>query len=277
MFEGAASNAHCDEKIMNAINKLLWGVANPYAVGVLLFALAVVMFILRRRKFGFVFLGIALLWSWVWSTSLCFKHLAVWWETSEGFPQCVESMPQADAIVDLGGGVGGDIDKAIYPDMHASADREWHSARLWKAGKAPIVIPSGRNGNIYSKPLLVDLGVPADRVICEDQSLNTEENAKFIQELLIRRHHDNSGVDSGSKPCVLLVTSAWHMKRSLLMFRKYAPEITVIPAATDYEYYIGTRTGISWRDFVPSVETYFYNTVFFHEVLGYFGYKWFRK
>lgn len=262
---------------MNAFNKLIWGFLNPFALGAVLFVLAFVVTWLRKRRAGFVLFAVAIVWGWVWSTSLCFKHLAVWWEVCEGYPQRVEDMPQADAIVDLGGGVGGDIDKAIYPDMHASADREWHSARLWKAGKAPIVIPSGIDGSIYSKPLLVDLGVPADRVICEDQSLNTEENAKFIQELLIRRHHDNSGVDSGSKPCVLLVTSAWHMKRSLLMFRKYAPEITVIPAATDYEYYIGTRSGISWRDFVPSVETYFYNTVFFHEVHGYFGYKWFRK
>ena len=263
---------------MNSFNKLIWGFLNPFTIGSVLFVLAFVCTSLRKRRMGFVLFAVAIVWGWVWSTSLCFKHLAVWWEICDGYPQRVEDMPQADAIVDLGGGVGGNLGKGIYPDMHASADREWHSARLWKAGKAPVVIPSGRNGNVYSKPLLVDLGIPEDRVICEDRALNTEENAEFVQELLLNRQSTNgNGLELGSKPRVLLVTSAWHMRRSLLMFRKYAPEITVIPAATDYEHYIGTRDGISWRDFVPSVDTYSANAVFFHEVLGYFGYKWFRK
>ena len=263
---------------MNAFNKLIWGLLNPFIIGFLLFVLAFAFTWLRKRRTGFVLFAVAIVWGWVWSTSLCFKHFVVRWEVCEGYPQRVENMPQVDAIVDLGGGVGGNLEKAIYPDMHASADREWHSARLWKAGKAPIVIPSGRNSNVYSKPLLVDLGVSEECIICEDRALNTEENAKYIRDILLNRRLTNGiGREMDTKPCVLLVTSAWHMRRSLLMFRKYAPEITVIPAATDYERYMGTLSGISWRDFIPSVEIYFANSVFFHEVLGYFGYKWFRK
>ena len=272
---------------MNSINKLIWMLMNPFSVGALLLALALALSLLRRRRAGLWVFGAAMLWGWVWSSPLCFKNLAVWWETSEGYPMRVEDVPQADAIVDLGGGVGGVIERILYPDMHSSADREWHSARLWKAGKAPIVMPSGRNAGIYSKVLLTDLGVPESCVVCENGAVNTEENAKFVKELLLGSGRVESGGvgelgveefnSTTSKPKVLLVTSAWHMKRSLLVFGKYAPELEVIPVATDYESYNGARPGFCWRDFLPAAETYCANTRLFHEILGYCGYRWLRK
>ena len=257
---------------MNFINKLIWGCANPFIVWVMLLGIAFVVLFTRRKKMGLVLFGIAMVWGWIWSTNVCFKRFNAWWELSVGRPQKAEDLPNADAILDLGGGMGGNLDRSIYPDMNASADREWHSARLWKAGKAPVVIPSGRGADLHSKPLLLDMGVPENCIIRENEAVNTEENAKKIQALLKKMNADKK-----KHPRVLLVTSAWHMRRSVLMFQKYAPELIVIPAAIDYENYNGDTPFISWRNFIPSIDVFGANSRLMHEVLGYYGYKWFRK
>jgi len=51
-----------------------------------------------------------------------------------------------------------------------------------------------------------------------------QENAKFVETVLATKNTKNAKI--------LLVTSAWHMRRSLLMFKKYVPKLDVIPAAT---------------------------------------------
>jgi uncharacterized SAM-binding protein YcdF (DUF218 family) len=69
---------------------------------------------------------------------------------------------------------------------------------------------------------LGDLGLAADRVIIEDRSRNTWENAVFSQRLI------------GQKPgeTWLLVTSAWHMPRAVGIFRQVG--WPVIPYPVDH-------------------------------------------
>jgi uncharacterized SAM-binding protein YcdF (DUF218 family) len=77
------------------------------------------------------------------------------------------------------------------------------------------------------------MGVPPEAVIIEDQSRNTYENAIYTRRIAAERlpsvlagsavrgqgRNRNSSEDSGQEP-VLLVTSAWHMRRSAALFRK---------------------------------------------------------
>ena len=65
-------------------------------------------------------------------------------------------------------------------------------------------------------------GVPATRVIRETESRDTFENAGNTQDLL---------KENGLENC-LLVTSAFHMPRSVGLFRKLG--LTVLPWPTDY-------------------------------------------
>lgn len=138
-------------------------------------------------------------------------------------PTPLSEIPQADAIVVLGGGVGEILEGRPYPELYPAADRAIMAARLFRAGKAPIIIPTGIGAEHAEKPLLTDLGVPPAAILCESEARDTAENASKTFNLLRKR---------GCKK-VLLVTSAWHMPRAQMLFK--ADGITVIPVGCDYE------------------------------------------
>jgi len=75
---------------------------------------------------------------------------------------------------------------------------------------------------------------------------------------------------------VLLVTSAWHMRRAALMFSKYAPALDVTPAPADYMFTSEGGRPFEAKDLLPCVENLHRSTTLFKELLGYCGYKVFR-
>ena len=189
-----------------------------------------------------------------------------------------EDMPTADAIVLLGGGMGSNTNVYPYAEMWSGADRVWHAARLYKAGKAPIVISTGVGERESSLPLLCDLGVPASAVVIEDKARNTEENAKFVERLLKERTHaEAQRPGEEEKKKVLLVTSAWHMRRSVLMYRRYAPNLEIIPAAADYEATVNTGHPFCIKDLWPDATMFYANSYISKEYIGYWGYRLFRR
>lgn len=186
-----------------------------------------------------------------------------------GFPPvAMESVPKSDAIVILGGGMGANPKVSPYAEMYGAADRVWHATRLWKAGKAPFVMSSGCNDLLSTKPLLLDFGLPESAIRIENESRNTEQNAKFVARVL-----STTRTTQTSKPRVLLVTSAWHMRRAKLMFEKYAPELEIIPAACDHEATLGAAEPLQVRDFFPGGEALMQNGYFVKEIIGYWGYR----
>jgi len=192
-------------------------------------------------------------------------------------PARVETLPKADAIVVLGGGVGANTNRVHYTELYSAGDRVVHAARVWKAGKAPVVIPSGANELQASRPLLIEFGVPESAILVENESRNTEENARFVA-AYVKKHHKQN-IDSSAvhltptpTPKILLVTSAWHMRRALLLFRKYAPGVEVIPAACDYEATIGADR-LELSDFLPNAEALLHNSYMVKEYVGYWGYR----
>ena len=250
----------------NIINKIVGFVANPLFVGMLLISAGLVLAALRRRKWTIWMLSITLVWFWFWSMSIVGGWMA--FPLEKDYPvQLAENMPTADAIVLMGGGVSGSTNYP-YAMLKDGSDRAWHAARLWKARKAPIIIPSNVNAELCDVKLLVDLGVPRDAVVLENKAENTEENAKFVAEILTARKIEN--------PKILLVTSAFHMERSLYMFRKYAQEIECIPAATNYQVLPWKDEPFRWRSILPDIGAFSHNNAFVHEYIGYYGYKWFR-
>ena len=116
-------------------------------------------------------------------------------------------------------------------DLKSGADRVWYAARLFHAGKAPLVILSG-GGNLERQAFsearamavsIQDLGVPTQAFVLEETSRNTRENAAFTAAMLKAR-----GIEQ-----ILLVTSALHMPRALALFKVQG--LQVIPAPTDFE------------------------------------------
>lgn len=83
-------------------------------------------------------------------------------------------------------------------------------------------------------PLLVRLGIPASRVLLENRSRNTYENAIFSR--------DVAGADAAGT--WILITSAFHMPRAVGTFRKAG--WTVVPYPTDYNYEPERKWGIGF-------------------------------
>ena len=251
---------------MNVINKIVGFVANPLSIGMMMIAVGLVLVLFRKRKAAVWTFGVSLAWFWFWSMPIVGKWLAL--PLEEDYPvMLAEEMPDADAIVLMGGGAWGSTNYP-YACLGEGADRAWHAARLWKAGKAPIIIPSCIDAIYGDVRVLADLGVPAEAIVLENKAKNTEENAKFVRDILAAKN--------AKAAKVLLVTSACHMKRSLYMFQKYASEIKCIPAATDYQALPGKDSPFDIRGLLPNIDAFARNNAFIHEYIGYYGYKWFR-
>lgn len=258
------------------INKIVGGVLNPLVIGLLMVVASGLCLWRHWRKTGFGLLIGAVAWLWLWSTPMMYRWMGGALE-SEWPVVKAEDAPKADAIVLLGGGMGSNTNVYPYAEMWNGADRVWHAARLYKAGKAPLVIPTGQGERENTVSLLRDLGVPESAIVVEDEARNTEENARFVEKLINSRVERVDGKDvEACKPRVLLVTSAWHMKRSVLMYRKYAPNLEIIPAATDYEATVRTCHPLKFLDFLPSIDCLAGNSAAFKEVIGYLGYRLFR-
>ena len=138
-------------------------------------------------------------------------------------------LPQAEAIVVLGGGTKPAFPPRPWVDL--TEDRLLYAARLYQQKKAPLVIVSGgRIQWLGSEPpesvdmaaVLTWLGVPKGAILQDPDSLNTYENAVNVRKIL-----ESRGIRR-----VLLVTSAIHMPRSLLIFKRQ--KIAAIPAPTDF-------------------------------------------
>lgn len=140
-------------------------------------------------------------------------------------------IPNAEAIVVLGGATK----SAFWPrpgaDLNEQGDRVIYAAQLYRQQKAPIIILSGGridwrgSGTSESADManiLTSLGIPATALVQEPESLNTYQNAVNVKQILQSRNIKQ----------VLLVTSAMHMPRSLKIFQRQG--IDVIPAPTDF-------------------------------------------
>ena len=148
-----------------------------------------------------------------------------------------------------------------YAEMSANADRVWQAARLFKAGKAGEIIATGDYAKDTTLPLLKDFGMGEESVSFVD-ARTTEEEAKGLEKLGYKK--------------ILLVTSAWHMKRARLMFKKYAPGIEVVCAPADFENtFIATKTPF-FKAILPDPTVFYLNSVAFHEWVGIVGYSIFR-
>ena len=212
------------------LSKLVTWLLSPLGMGLCLAGLGLLLAWRQRLRSSMALGALAFVWLWAWSTPV----LSLWLRgTVEDLypPLPVATVPQAQAIVVLGGGIAPPSGKSFEINLNAAADRVWFAARLFHAGKAPLVLVSGGSDperDAYSEArasaiFLVDLGVPAQTIVLEEASRNTRQNAAFSAALLKAR---------GIKH-ILLVTSALHMPRAMALFAAQGLQAT--PAPTDFE------------------------------------------
>jgi uncharacterized SAM-binding protein YcdF (DUF218 family) len=265
---------------MYYLNKIVGWIVSPLGVLFIGFAVALGLRVLSRRietkakllrRVANVITVVVLVFMWIMSCGITTRFISASLEKNweiEGKPHGdISGLPNADAIVVLGGGMGVHR-KCKSPEMFGSADRVWQGARLYNAGLAKVVSLSGPDVEISTVPLAEDLGVPRDAMMYFSDARNTEEESKLIYEKL-------SQTSSGNKPKILLVTSAWHMSRAKLLFERAG--FDVVPAPTDFEMSYVLEQPIKFSDFLPSPEAMSRNTYALKEWVGNFGYRFLRK
>lgn len=178
-----------------------------------------------------------------------------------------QTLPQNTAIILLGGGI-----REKSPDYqgkdslnHAGMMRTVYASKLAKQSNIPIYTTGGsplnKNAEAESsimKHWLISFGVDNKLIHEENQANNTWENALFIQQQLAPTHINT----------IVLVTSAWHMPRSVWCFEQQG--FTVIPAPTDY---LTDNAPHDLRSFLPRWDRLADSGHALHEYLGLLWYR----
>jgi uncharacterized SAM-binding protein YcdF (DUF218 family) len=145
------------------------------------------------------------------------------------FPPWNEAGGAPDGIIVLGGAIGPELSITRNEvSLNESAERVTVVAALARKYPKARIVYSGGNGGLlvrdgneaeFALELLQSFGIDSARMVGEDRSRNTVENARFSKQV----------ADPKPGERWLLVTSAYHMPRSIGVFRKAGFEVEAYP------------------------------------------------
>lgn len=211
------------------LSKVFWFVVQPLNLAIILLLASLVLSALgwrRPARTAVVLATLGLVFA-VW-TSLGALLLG---PLEERF-QRPELPANVAGIVVLGGGLEGQINlvRGGY-ELNAGGDRFVETAVLARRFPTARIVVSGGLGTLLLEGeadadtalrLFTALGVERERLILENKSRNTYENAVFTKAMVKPKPGETW----------LLVTSAYHMPRAMGLFRK--AEFDVLPWPVDY-------------------------------------------
>ncbi|RWX43903.1 hypothetical protein H206_02336 [Candidatus Electrothrix aarhusensis] len=245
-----------------ALTKLLPLFVYPLGMAIMLFLAGFFLLWIRRERSAGLLMLISVALLWASSTQVTAEFVLHSLERRYP-PLSLEEIPTADAIVLLGGVTRGRVPGTGLTDLGGGADRIIHAARLFKAGKAPLLILSGGNEPGYRSEaedmadILQLMDIPADSILLETKSRNTQQNALYSQKIF-----QQQGIKK-----ILLVTSATHMRRAEAIFSGIG--VSVLPAATDYQL---VDRAPSFLDWLPQAGALEMTTKGIKEYIGYWVY-----
>jgi len=213
-----------------ALSKIFWVVANPgnlFLLGLLVGFLGLFSPWRRLRAFAKWVLGLTA------GTALIISILPIgsWLMTplEERFPRLADPPAQVDGIIVLGGALNlrraadrGGTPLGGYAEritVFVELAQRYPDAKLVFTGGSGLLLDQVHREADYTSQLLAVLGVAPERVVYERDSRNTHENAV------------NSAAIVTPQPgeVWLLVTSAFHMPRSVGAFRQVGWPVIAYP------------------------------------------------
>jgi uncharacterized SAM-binding protein YcdF (DUF218 family) len=231
----------------------------------LTFIIFIAGIVFRRRLFWFV--GLALLLSSAMPVNSDLLMRAV---EGRRVRLTSKTAPEADAIVVLSGGMKW-IPNGSQQGEWNDPDRFLGGIELYKAGKASIIVFTGGwvqwqpelepEGNMLIRDA-IKIGVNPAHMLTTGKVSNTETEAKAVFELLYTKLRDIS------RPRILLVTSAYHMRRAVMLFKRSG--FDVIPFPVDFQ--ISKEKNLSILDFIPNGNSLRQTEIALREVYGYMYY-----
>lgn len=206
------------------LSKLGWFLFSPVNLLILLAGLAALLAFTRLARFGrwlgvFAMLGLALL------AFSPLPRIAVR-PLEDRFPQQEAARGPVHGIVVLGGAIGVARNDIV---LNYAAARMTKAVELARLHPSATLVFTGGGANLLSPVIATEadgarllfeaLGLPPDRIVLEDRSRNTRENATFTRALVAPKPGERW----------LLVTSAWHMPRAIGVFRKAGFMVEAFP------------------------------------------------
>lgn len=248
------------EWLLFVAKKTISALLYPIGTALLLWIAGLVLWMRRpRSRPAFVMVCLGGVWLLVWSLEIPAAFLVQSLERSAGSyaEPTTLSKKGVKHIVVLGGGVrAGDVS----PTGAAAYDS---LARVIEGIRLRNGIPGSKlvlSGGRYSCDVISvgeamagvarELGVPPQDMILETDSWDTQDEARRLKPLL------------GKHPFAL-VTSAIHMRRSLVTFRRLG--LNPIPAPADF---FMKEIPIGFRTFLPTAQNLMMTQAAIHEYLG---------
>ncbi len=146
----------------------------------------------------------------------------------ERFPPWDAARGPPDGIVVLGGAIEPEVAERPNSGLNEAAERITASASLARTYPAAKILYSGGNNRLafrggseaqVARSLFESLGIPERRLILEDRSRTTAENAAFSRQVAAPKPGERW----------LLVTSAYHMPRAIGAFRRAGFPVEACP------------------------------------------------
>ncbi|MBW4562660.1 MAG: YdcF family protein [Mojavia pulchra JT2-VF2] len=245
-----------------------------YPLGLACVSLVVALVTLRKRPRTAAIAIVSALILLLFCSNSWISHLLVRSLEWQNIPSA--QIPNAEAIVVLGGATKSNFWPRPTVDLSEQGDRVIYAAQLYRQQKAPIIILSGgridwRGGGSPESAdmaaVLTSIGIPPEAIVEEPNSLNTYENAVNVRKIL----------QSQNIRQVLLVTSAMHMPRSLKIFQRQG--IEAIPAPTDFLVSqgelqeLGSTPKAAILNLLPDTDNLHQFTSALKEYIGFFVYS----
>lgn len=247
------------------LSKLFWVVAQPLGIIVLLLLAGIVLVALGRKRLGMAANIVAAL-----TLGLCaFSSLGflIIRPLEDRFTRPAEMPATIDAIIVLGGSTHARVSTARgVSELNEAGDRlteavvlarRYPQARIIFSGGAGI-LDQGEAEAATAERFFLAMGIERERLVLEGESRNTDENAELTAAMM--------GDVSGP---VMLVTSAFHMPRSVGLFRRVG--IEVVPWPTDYRSSGREGFGLDVANPVHNVNT---TSIAMKEWIGLAVYHW---
>lgn len=188
-----------------------------------------------------------------------------WWEVD---PILISSLKNHDLGIILTG-VTKDEDPRDRVHYMKGADRVLHPIQLYKLGKVKKILITGGSGLLLNtnndieaeklKRTMLIAGIPDSAITIEPKSKNTYENAVNSKEIIEKKFPQQK---------YLLITSAFHMRRSTACFEKAG--IPVTPFSVDF---YSSSEDFKIDALIPSVEALLAWHILFKEWFGIITYK----
>ncbi|MDZ4783687.1 MAG: YdcF family protein [Planctomycetia bacterium] len=200
------------------------------------------------------------------SSTPAVSHVAMRFVES-GYPQRVVTPTNGDVIIVLTGNfLRADARRPYDEPGDSSLFRCYHVARIYRLRRCPIIVTGGTpdpsvpgpSNAAIMRDCLLEVGIRAEDVQIEERSRNTAESGRectlMLKELAAKR--------------VILVTEAFHMRRTMLSFANIG--VPLEPASC------AMRSGeFRWtvRNFLPSASALSSLQLSSHEIVGLIWYR----